>query len=107
MSKNLTKTEFTDLILSNLSATDLLGSSKRAVDAVLKATAAAAEQAMRRGDSVTVPGIVRLKAVKRPATKAHEGVNPFTKEKMMFPAKPESTKVKASPLKPLKDAVAK
>jgi hypothetical protein len=36
------------------------------------------------------------------ATKAREGINPFTKEKMIFKAKPASKKVRALPLKSLK-----
>ena len=43
--------------------------------------------------------------VKKPATKAREGVNPFTGEKMMFKAKPASKKVRALPLKSLKSMV--
>ena len=42
---------------------------------------------------------------KKPATKAREGVNPFTGEKMMFKAKPASRKVRALPLKSLKSMV--
>jgi DNA-binding protein HU-beta len=43
--------------------------------------------------------------VKKPATKAREGVNPFTGEKMTFKAKPASKKVRALPLKNLKQMV--
>jgi nucleoid DNA-binding protein len=43
--------------------------------------------------------------VKRPATKAREGINPFTGEKMTFKAKPASKKVRALPLKNLKSMV--
>ena len=42
---------------------------------------------------------------KKPATKAREGVNPFTGEKMMFKAKPASKKVRVMPLKSLKGMV--
>jgi hypothetical protein len=43
--------------------------------------------------------------VKKPATKAREGVNPFTGEKMVFKAKPASKKVRAVALKALKAMV--
>ena len=43
--------------------------------------------------------------VKKPATKAREGVNPFTGEKMMFKAKPASKKVRIAALKNLKEMV--
>ena len=53
----------------------------------------------------TVPGLVKLKVIKKPATKAREGVNPFTGEKMTFKAKPARKVVKAQPLKALKSMV--
>lgn len=53
----------------------------------------------------TVPGLLKLKVVRKPATKAKEGINPFTKEKMMIKAKPARNVVKALPLKTLKEMV--
>lgn len=53
----------------------------------------------------TIPGLLKIKVVNKPATKAREGVNPFTGEKMMFKAKPARRVVKALPLKGLKSMV--
>lgn len=53
----------------------------------------------------TVPGLMKLKVVKKPARKARKGVNPFTGEEMMFKAKPASKAVKVLALKGLKDMV--
>jgi len=53
----------------------------------------------------TVPGLLKMRVVKKPARKARKGVNPFTGEEMMFKAKPASKVVKVSPLKGLKDMV--
>ena len=53
----------------------------------------------------TVPGLMKLRVVKKPATKARKGVNPFTGEEMMFKAKPASKTVKVAALKGLKDMV--
>jgi nucleoid DNA-binding protein len=53
----------------------------------------------------TLPGLATMKVVKKPATKAREGVNPFTGEKMVFKAKPASKKVRVMPLKNLKGMV--
>ena len=53
----------------------------------------------------TVPGLIKVKVVKKPATKAREGVNPFTGERMMFKAKPARKVVKTQPLKALKQMV--
>ena len=51
----------------------------------------------------SIPGLLKMRVVKKPARKAREGVNPFTGEKMMFKAKPASKAVKILALKGLKD----
>ena len=53
----------------------------------------------------TIPGLVKLKVVRKPATKARKGTNPFTGEEMMFKAKPARNVVKVLALKNLKDMV--
>ena len=53
----------------------------------------------------TLPGLLKMRVVKKPATKARKGVNPFTGEEMMFKAKPASKTVKVAALKGLKDMV--
>jgi len=50
-----------------------------------------------------LPGLMKIQTVKKPATKARKGINPFTKEEVMFKAKPASTTVKVRPLKKLKE----
>lgn len=52
-----------------------------------------------------LPGLLKISTVRKPAVKAHKGINPFTKEEVMFKAKPASTAVKVRPLKKLKDMV--
>lgn len=60
----------------------------------------------KRGSGIfTVPGLLKLKVVRKPATKEREGVNPFTGEKAIFKAKPARNVVKALPLKNLKSMV--
>lgn len=51
----------------------------------------------------TIPGLMKIKTVRKPATKARKGINPFTGEETMFKAKPARTVVKVLPLKALKD----
>jgi nucleoid DNA-binding protein len=51
----------------------------------------------------TVPGLMKITVVQKPATKARKGINPFTKEEVMFKAKPARKVVKVRPLKALKD----
>ena len=43
--------------------------------------------------------------MKKPATKARKGTNPFTGVEMMFKAKPARKIVRARPVKAAKDAV--
>jgi len=50
-----------------------------------------------------LPGLLKITCVKKPATKARKGVNPFTGLEVMFKAKPASTTVKVRPLKKLKE----
>jgi DNA-binding protein HU-beta len=52
-----------------------------------------------------LPGLVKLKAVKKAATKDRQGINPFTKQPMTIKGKPASKKVRASVVKALKDMI--
>jgi len=52
-----------------------------------------------------IPGLLKLKVVRKPATKAGQRLNPFTKVMMNVPAKPARNVVKALPLKSLKEMV--
>ena len=54
---------------------------------------------------VTLPGLLKIKKVKKPATKPRQGRNPKTGEPMMIAAKPARTVVKALALKGLKEMV--
>ncbi len=51
----------------------------------------------------TVPGLMKIKVVRKPATKARKGINPFTGEPTIFKAKKARNVVKVQPLKALKD----
>ena len=50
-----------------------------------------------------LPGLVKIKVVHKPATKARKGINPFTKQETIFKAKPARNVIKVRPLKALKD----
>jgi len=52
-----------------------------------------------------IPGLLQIKVVRKPATEERKGINPFTKEEMIFKAKPAKNVVKITPLKGLKDMV--
>jgi hypothetical protein len=53
----------------------------------------------------TVPGMMKIVRVNKPATKARKGINPFTGQEMIFKAKPARSVVKIRPLKALKEMV--
>ena len=52
-----------------------------------------------------VPGMMRITVTRKPATPARMGMNPFTKEQVMFKAKPARNVVRVRPLRGLKDMV--
>jgi len=56
----------------------------------------------RGAGQFTLPGLLRMSTVQRPAIKARRGINPFTKEEVWFKAKPASISVRIRPLKKLK-----
>jgi len=91
-------------ILSEISEnTDL---SKKQVTAVLDELKDLIERHVKKGSTgeFTLPGLLKIKTVKKPARKARKGVpNPFRPGEVMdVAAKPASTKVKVLPLKALK-----
>jgi DNA-binding protein HU-beta len=79
--------------------------SRKQVGAVFDSLSGVIKKSLRGNGLFTLPGLMKLKVVKKPATKAREGVNPFTGEKMTFKAKPASKKVRVLPLKSLKAMV--
>jgi nucleoid DNA-binding protein len=80
----------------------------RDVRAVLAALEEAAHASLgKKGcGSFTFPGMLKVTRVDVPAKPKRKGINPFTKEEVVFAAKPASTKLKARPMKRLKDAAA-
>ena len=83
-------------------ATDL---TTKQVAGVLDELSAIISRHLKKGGAghCTVPGLLKIKTLRKPATKARRGINPFTQEETMFKAKPARTVVKIQPLKSLKD----
>jgi nucleoid DNA-binding protein len=65
--------------------------SRKQVKAVLEALTTVGHRELKKSGVFTLPGFAKFRVVKRPATKARQGINPFTKQPMTFPAKPAST----------------
>lgn len=53
----------------------------------------------------TIPDLLQIKVVRKPAVEEHKGINPFTKEEMIVKAKPVTNSVKLVPLRGLKAMV--
>ncbi|WP_018232728.1 HU family DNA-binding protein [Thioalkalivibrio thiocyanodenitrificans] len=83
------------------------GLSKKDVGAALDSLQGLIQKSVKpRGVGMfTLPGLLKIKVVKKPATKARKGRNPATGEEMMFKAKPARKVVKVLPLKNLKDMI--
>ena len=79
--------------------------SKSDVKNVIEHMAVVGYKELNEAGEFTIPGFAKFSVVKKPATEARSGINPFTKEPMEFKAKPASKTVKAQPLKVAKDAV--
>jgi DNA-binding protein HU-beta len=81
------------------------GLSKKEIKGVLDALVAVGHKELKKTGTFLVPGFAKFVVIKKPATKAREGINPFTKEPTVFKAKPARKIVRARPVKAAKDAV--
>lgn len=79
--------------------------SRKEVKLILDTLADVAYKELKKTGIFTVPGFAKFRVVKKPATKAREGVNPFTKQPMTFAAKPASKSVRARPIKVMRESV--
>lgn len=97
--KSFTKTELLQCLVEN---TEL---SKKQVAGVLETLQAIMQAHVKAGCAFAHPGMYKITVVKKSATKARKGINPFTGEPTTFKAKPARKVVKIKPLKKLKAAV--
>jgi len=93
-------------ILASLA--DSTGLTKKQVGSVMDEMHTLMERSIKKRSvgEFTVPGIMKITTVKKPARKARKGINPFTGEQTTFKAKPASIAVKVRPLKKLKELAA-
>ena len=97
--KRMSKTEFIQAVA------DESGLDRKQVNAVLDGLTGVIYKELKAENEVVIPGLVKLTTVKKPAVPEREGINPFTKEKTTFKARPARTVIKPRPLKALKDAI--
>ena len=95
----ISKTELIQRIAGELDMT------KKDVKDVLETLATVGYKEMKKTGEFMLPGFAKFVVVKKPATKARKGINPFTKEPTIFKAKPARKIIKARPVKAAKDAV--
>ncbi len=80
--------------------------SKKDVKGVIEIMSEIGYKELKKNGAFVVPGFAKFVVIKKPATKARKGINPFTKEPTVFKAKPARKIIRARPVKATKDAVA-
>ena len=80
------------------------GLQRKDVAAVLDELGAVIERHVRKRavGTFTLPGLLKIKVVRKPATKARKMMSPFTGQEITVAAKPASRAVKVQPLSGLK-----
>ena len=78
---------------------------RKDVKGVIESLAEIGYKELKKTGAFVVPGFAKFVVIKKPATKARPGINPFTKEPTIFKAKPAQKIIKARPVKAVKDAV--
>ena len=101
MAKTMTKSALIEEVTKKLGD----GSSKKQVATLLEVITEVAHKELKKSGEFTLPGFAKFIVAKKPATPARQGINPFTKEPITIAAKPASKKVRARPVKAIKDAV--
>ncbi|UGV25291.1 DNA-binding protein [Rhodopseudomonas boonkerdii] len=99
MAEQLTKSQLIEKIAETTELT------KKDVKGVLENLATLGYKELKKNGVFLVPGFAKFVVIKKPATKARKGTNPFTGEPMTFKAKPARKIVRARPVKAAKDAV--
>lgn len=84
---------------------EAVGIKNKEVKAVIEQIVSITAAELKKHGSFKLAGILNLKIKNKPATKARKGVNPFTKEPMVFKAKPASKNVRALAMKKLKEMI--
>ena len=100
------KTKMTKTAILNEIATNT-NLSRAQVSSVMDELESVIERHIRKRSAgeFTLPGLLKIKAAKRPATKKRMGRNPATGEEIVIPAKPATTRVRVTALKKLKDMI--
>ena len=84
---------------------DDTGFTRKEITSVLESLTELVERHIKKRScgTFTLPGLLKIQTIKKPAKKARKGINPFTGEETTFKAKPATTVVKVRALKKLKE----
>jgi DNA-binding protein HU-beta len=102
MAKLMSKSE----LIQKISEQHPNGLTRKDVKSVIESLADIGYRELKKTGAFFVPGFAKFVVIKKPATKARKGINPFTKEPTVFKAKPARKIIRARPVKAAKDAVA-
>src|ERR1035438_6927084 len=78
---------------------------RKDVKGVIESLAEIGYEELKKTGAFFVPGFAKFVVIKKPATKARKGINPFTKEPTMFKAKLARKIIRPRPVKAAKDAL--
>jgi nucleoid DNA-binding protein len=101
MAKMMSKSE----LIQKIVAQHANKMARKDVKGVIESLAAIGYKELNRSGAFVLPGFAKFVVIKKPATKERSGINPFTKEPMIFKAKPARKVVRARPVKAVKAAV--
>jgi nucleoid DNA-binding protein len=90
-----------------LAIADKTGLSRKQISSVLDELEVLVERHVKKrgAGEFTLPGLLKIRSVKRRATKKRTGRNPATGKEIVIAPKPASIRVRITPLKRLKDMV--
>jgi nucleoid DNA-binding protein len=97
--KRLTKSQLVSALA------EYSGSDRKQAAKFLEGLEAIMVQQLKSVGEFVLPKVLKLRAVKKPATKARDGKNPFTGESMRIAAKPASKKVRCRALSGLNASI--
>ncbi len=101
MAKLMSKSELIQRVVAQNSNTIV----RKHVKAVIESLASIGYKELNKSGAFVLPGFAKFVVIKKPATKERTGINPFTKEPMIFKAKPARKVIKARPVKAIKVAI--
>jgi DNA-binding protein HU-beta len=102
MAKTMSKSELIQKVMEQ-HPTEI---ARKDVKGVIETVAEIGYKELKKIGAFVVPGFAKFVVIKKPATKARKGINPFTNEPTIFKAKPARKIIRARPVKAAKDAIA-